>query len=199
MLCCCSVSQLYLTLCDPMNCSMPCFPCPSLSPGVRSNSCPLSQWCCLTISSCVAPFSCLQSFAASGSFPMSQLLASGGQSIGAFASASVLRMNFQGWFPLGLTGLIFLMSKGLSRVFSSTAIQKHHFFSAQSSVCPILTSIHDYWINHSFDYMDLCQQSVIINDIYINPTWFYKTMKWWCDIESTMKLLKTILLYCILL
>ena len=144
------------------------------------------------------PFSfCLQSFPASGSFPMSWFLASCGQSIR--ASVTVLPMTSQGWFPLGLTGLIFLMSKGLSRVFSSTAIQKHHFFSAQSSVCPILTSIHDYWINHSFDYMDLCQQSVIINDIYINPTWFYKTMKWWCDIESTMKLLKTILLYCILL
>ena len=133
LLCCCSVSQLYLTLCDPMNCSTPRFPCLSLSTGVCTNSCPLSQWCCLTVSSCIVPFSsCLQSFLASGSFPMSQLFASGSQSIGASASASVLPMNFQGWFPLGLTGLISLQSKGLSRAFSST-IQKYQFFGTQPS------------------------------------------------------------------
>ena len=102
------------------------FACPSLSPGACSNSCPLSQWCHQTISSSVVPFSSyLQSFPASGSFPMSQLFPSGGQSIGASASTSVLPMNIQGWFPLGLTGLISLQSKGLSRVFSNTTVQKH--------------------------------------------------------------------------
>ena len=104
--------------------------CPSLSPRVCSNSCPLCQWCYPTISSSAARFSFpLQSFPASGSFPMSRLFASGGQSIGASASASVLPMNIQGWFSLGLTGLISLQSKGLSRVFSSTTIWKHHFLS----------------------------------------------------------------------
>ena len=100
--------------------------CPSLSVKVCSNSCPLSQLCCLSISSSVTPFSsCPQSFPASGSFPMSQLFASVGQNIGASASASVLPMNIQSWFPLGLTGLISLLSKGLSRVFSRTTVQKH--------------------------------------------------------------------------
>ena len=90
-------------------------PCPSPSPGVCSNSCPLSQWCHPTISSCVVPFSsCLQSFPASGSFQMSQFFSSGGQSIGASASAPVLPINIQGWFPLRLTSLISLLSKGLS-------------------------------------------------------------------------------------
>ena len=92
-------------------------PCPSPTPGVYSNSCPLSRWCHLTISSSVVPFSsCLQSFPASGSFPMCQLFASGGQSIAVSASASVLPMYSQCWFPLGLTSLISLQSKGLSRV-----------------------------------------------------------------------------------
>ena len=98
-------------------------PCPSLSPRVCSNSCPLSQWCHLTISSCVIPFSCPQSFPASKSFPMSWLSASGAQNTG--TSASVLPINIQGWFPLGLTGLISLLSQGVSRVFSSTPIRKH--------------------------------------------------------------------------
>ena len=101
-------------------------PCPSLSPGVCSNSCPLSQWCHPTISSSVTLFSsCPQSFPASGSFPNSWLFPSGGQSIRASAAASVLPMNIQGWFSLGLTGLISLLSKGLSRVFSSTTVWKH--------------------------------------------------------------------------
>ena len=131
--------------------------CPSPSLGVCSNSCPLSQWCHPTISSSVAPFSTSpQSLAASGSFPVNQLFASGGQTIGASASASVLPMNIQDWFPLGLTGLISWLSKGLSRVFSSTTTGKHHFFSAQPSLWSTLPSIHDYWKNHSFDYMDLC-------------------------------------------
>ena len=107
-------------------------PCPSLSPGVCSpHSRPLFQWCHPTISSSVAPFSsCPQSFPASESFPMSWLFESGSQIIGDSVSASVLPVNVQGWFLLGLTGLISLQSKGLSRVFSSTAIQKHQVFDA---------------------------------------------------------------------
>ena len=100
-------------------------PCPSLFPWVCSNSCPSSRWCHPTISSSVIPFSCLQSFPASGSFPKSQFFASGGQSIGASASASVLPTNIQGWIPLGLTGLISLLSKGFSTVFSNTTVGKH--------------------------------------------------------------------------
>ena len=110
-------------------------PCPSPTPRVYSHSCPLDWWCHPTISSSVIPFSsCLQSCPASGSFPMSQLFALGGQSIGASASASVLPVNIQGLFPLGFTGLISLLSKGLSRAFSSTTIQKHQFFGAQLSL-----------------------------------------------------------------
>ena len=111
------------------------FPCPSLSPEICSNSCPLIQWCYLTISSSAVLFTaCPQSFPASGSFPMSQLFASGGQSIGASTSASVLRINIQGWFSLGLTGLISLLSKGLSIVFSRTMVSKHEFFGIQPSL-----------------------------------------------------------------
>ena len=110
-------------------------PCPSPTPRVYSNSCPLSQWCHPTISSSVTPFSsCLQSFPASGSFQMSQLFTSGGQSIGVSASTSVLSMNIQDWFPLGWTGWISLQSKGLSRVFSNTTVQKHQFFGTQLSL-----------------------------------------------------------------
>ena len=108
--------------------------CLPLSPGVCSNSCPLTQWCYQTISSSVIPFFCLQSFAESGSFLMSQIFASGGQSIGASASPSVFPMNIQGWLPLGLTVLISLLSKRLSRVFCSTTIRKHQFFSSKSSL-----------------------------------------------------------------
>ena len=101
-------------------------PCPSPTPRACSNSFLLSLWCHPTISFSVVPFSfCLQSFPASGSFPVSQLFASGGQSMGASASASVLPMNIQGWFPLGWTVLISLYSKGLARVFSNTTVQKH--------------------------------------------------------------------------
>ena len=110
-------------------------PCPSLSPGVCSDSCLLNPWCHPTISSSVIPFSsCPQSFPASGSFPVSQLFSSGGQSIGAQASASVLLMDIQDWFNLGLTGLISLLSKALSRAFSNTTVQKHQFFSAPLSL-----------------------------------------------------------------
>ena len=109
-------------------------PCPSPTPWVYSNPCPLSWWCHPTISSSVVPFSsCPQSFPASGSFPMSQLFAWGGQSTGVLASASVLPMNTQDWSPLGWTGWIFLQSKGLSRVFSNTIVQKHQFFGVQLS------------------------------------------------------------------
>ena len=98
-------------------------PCPSPTPGIYSNSCPLSRWYHPSISSSVVPFSsCLQSFPASGSFQMSQFFTSDGQSIGVSASASVLPMNIQDWFPLGCTGLIFLQSKGLSRVFFNTTV-----------------------------------------------------------------------------
>ena len=104
-------------------------PCPSLTPGAYSNSCPLSWWCHPTISSSVVPFSpCLQSFPASGPFQMSQFFTSGGQSSGVSALASVLPMNIQDWLPLGWTGWISLQSKGLSRVFSNTTVQKHQFF-----------------------------------------------------------------------
>ena len=107
-------------------------PCPSPTPGVYPNSCPLTQWCHPTILSSVIPFSsCLQSFPTSGSFQMSQLVASDGQNIGVSASTSVLPMNTQDWFPLEWTGWISLQSKGLSRVFSNTTVQKHQFFSAQ--------------------------------------------------------------------
>ena len=114
-------------------------PCPSPSPGACSNSCPLSQWCQPTISSSVAPFSsCLQSLPVSGSLPMSQFFASGGQNIGASASASFqwifLPMNIQDLFPLGWIGWISLQSKGLSRVFSNTTVQKHQFFGTQLSL-----------------------------------------------------------------
>ena len=111
------------------------FLCPWLSPWVCSHSCPLSQWCHPTISSSVIPFSsCPQSFPASGSFPMSQLFTLGGQSIGASALASVHPMSIQGWFPLGMTGVISLQSKGLSRFFRSTMVQKYQVFSTQSSL-----------------------------------------------------------------
>ena len=110
-------------------------PCPSSTPGVYSNSCPLSWWCHTTISSSVILFSsCLQSFPASSSFPRSQFFVSGRQSIGVSASTSVLPMNTQDWSPLGWTGWISLLNKGLSRVFSNTTVQKHQFFRAQPSL-----------------------------------------------------------------
>ena len=109
-------------------------PCPSPTPGVHPNSCPLSQWCHPAISSSVIPYSsCPQSFPASESFPMSQLFASGGQSIGVSALASVLPKNTQDWFLLGWTGWISLQSKGLTRILSNTTAQKHQFFGAQPS------------------------------------------------------------------
>ena len=127
-------------------------PCPSPTPGGYPNSHPLNWWCHPTISSSVVPFSShLQSFPASGCFPISQFFASGGQSIGISASASVLPMNNQGWFPLRWTGWISLQSKGLSSVFFNTIVQKYQFFSTQLPYSPTLISIYDYWKNHSFD------------------------------------------------
>ena len=128
----CSVIQSCSTLCDPHGLQHSRFPCPSPSPGACSNSCPLSQWWHSAISSPIVPFfSCLQSFPASGSFLMNWLFESGGQTIGASASASVLPVNIQGWFHLGFTGLVSLPSKGLSRGFFSTTIRKHQFFGTQ--------------------------------------------------------------------
>ena len=124
-------------------------PCLSLSLRACSNSCPLSQWCHPTISSSITPFSsCPQSFPASESFPVSQLFTSGGQSTGASASASVLPMNIQGWFSLELTGLIFFLSKEISRVFLSTAVGKHQFFSSQPSLWSI-SHIHTWLLEKS--------------------------------------------------
>ena len=126
-------SQSCPTLCNPMDCSMPGFLIHHQLLEFTQTR-PLSRWCHPTISFSVVPFSSrFQSFPASGSFQMSQLFASGSQSIGISASASVLPMNIQDWFPLGLTDWIFLQSKGLSRVFSNTTVQKHQFFGAQPS------------------------------------------------------------------
>ena len=145
-----SVAQSCPTLCNPMDCSMPDFPV--------HHQLPLNWWCHPTISSSVVPFSCLQSFPASGTFPMSQFFPSRGQSTGVSASASVLPMNIQDWLPLWLIDLISLQSKGLSRVLSNTPVQKYQF-GAQLSYSPTLTSIYDYWKNHSLDLTDLCWQS----------------------------------------
>ena len=120
--------------------------CPSPTPGVYSNTCPFSQRSHPTILSSVIPFSsCLQSFPASGSFQMSQFLTWGGQSIRLSASASVLPMNVQDWFPLGWTGWISLLSKGLSRIFSNTTVQKHQFSVLSFLYSSTLTSLQNYW------------------------------------------------------
>ena len=157
-----SVAQSCLTLCDPMDCSTPGFPVHHQLLGAYSNSCPSSQWCHPTNwSSAVSFSSSLQSFPASGCFPVSQLFESGDQSIG--ASTSLLPMNTQDWSPSGWTGWISLQSKGLSRVFSNTTVQKYQFFSTQLSLwsnshistdywkrCP--TSVVAWWL-HSFFFM----------------------------------------------
>ena len=129
-------------------------PCPSPTPGVYPNSCPLSWWCHPTISSSVIPFSShLQSFPASGSFQMSQFFASGGQNIGVSASGSVLPMNIQDWSPLGWTGWISLQSTGLSRVFSNTTVQKHQFFSTQLS-SQSNSHIHTWLLEKPYLWLD---------------------------------------------
>ena len=135
-------------------------PCPSPSPRAYSHSCPLSRWCHPTISSSVIPFSsCLQSFPASGSFPVSQFFTSGGQSIGISASASVLPMNIQDWFPLGWTGWIFSQSKGLLRVSPTPQFKSINSSALSFLYGPTLTSICNYWKNHTLDSVDICQQS----------------------------------------
>ena len=127
-------------------------PGPSPTPGAYPSSYPLSQWCHPTISSSVIPFSsCPQSFPVLGSFSMSQFFASGGQSIGASSSTSLLAMNIQDWFPLGLTGWISLQSKGLSNIFSNTTVQSINSSALNLLYGPTPTSIHDHWKNHSFD------------------------------------------------
>ena len=127
-------------------------PCPSPTPGACSNSCPLSRWCHPTISSSVSPFSsCLQSFPASGSFPVSQLFAWGGQSIGLSASASVSPMNTQDWFPLGWTGWISLHPKDSQESSPTPQFKGINPLVLSLLYSPTVTSIHDYWKNHSFD------------------------------------------------
>ena len=147
-----SVAQLCPTLCDPMDCGTPGFPVHHQLPDLTQVSDPSSQWCHPTISSSVVPFSsCLQSFPESGSFQMSQFFASGGQSTGISALASVFPMNIQDWLPLGWTSWISLQSKD-----SQESSPTPQFKSINSSVLsflysPTLISIHDYWKNHSFD------------------------------------------------
>ena len=127
-------------------------PCPSPTPGIHPNSCPLSQWCHPAISSSVIPFSsCPQSLPATESFPMSQLFAWGGQSTGVSASASFLPKNTQDWSPLEWISWISLQSKGLLRVFSNTRVQKHNSSTLSFLYSPTFTSIHDHWKNHSLD------------------------------------------------
>ena len=152
-----SVAQSCPTLCDPRRLQCARLPCPSPFPIVCSNSCSLNRWCYPTISSLVFPFSsCPQSCPASESFPRIQFFRSGDQSFGASASASFLPMNIQAWFPSGLTGLISLLSKGLSKVYLNTAVENNQFFGVQLSLWSN-SHIHTQLLkNHSFDYMDLC-------------------------------------------
>ena len=138
------------------------FPCPSLSPRACSNSCPLSQWFHLTISYSVTLFSsCPQSFPTSRSFPMSWLFTSGGQRLRIGASASVLPMSIQGWFPVGLICLISMLSKGLSTIFSNTTVQKHQFFGTQPLLYGPTLTCTCLLENYIFDYMDLSWQTNI--------------------------------------
>ena len=169
---CCSVIHLCLTLCDPMDCSTPGFLVLHYLPEFAQIH---VHW----VSDAIPPshllsphFSfCLQSFPASGSFPMSQLFTSGGQSFIASALASVFQVSIQGWFPLGLTGLISLQFKGLSKVFSSIIIQKHQFFGTQPLYDPSFTPVCDYWKNHSSDYMNLFQLSDIFAFLIFCLVW----------------------------
>ena len=149
--CCCSITQSCLTL-WPHGLQHTRLPCPSPSPRACSNSCPLSQWCHPTISSSVVLFSsCLQSFPASGSFLMSRLFVSGGQSIGVSTSASDHPKNSQGWFPLGLTGWLSLQSKGSQESSPTPQFKSINSLVLSLLYAPTLTSIHDYWKNHSSD------------------------------------------------
>ena len=150
--CCCSVAQSWPTLCNPMECSTPGFPVFHYLTRVCSNACPLSRWCHPVISSSVVPFSsCLQSFPESGSFPVVWLFASGGQSIGASASVSVLLMNIQGWFPLGFTGLIPCSPRDPEESSPAPEFKLINSLALSFLYGPVLTSIQGYWKNHSFD------------------------------------------------
>ena len=152
--------QMLNHLCSLINCSMPGFPVFLCLPQFAQT---LGHW----VSDAIQPshlllapfFSCPWSSPSPGSFPMSQLLASGGQSIRASALASILPMNIQDWFPLGLAGLISSLSKGLSRVFSNTTVQKHQYFGAQPSSWSTFQIVPDYWKSHSFDYIDFYWQN----------------------------------------
>ena len=138
-------SLTHIQLCDPLDCTTPGFH-PSLSPGVCSDSFPLNQGCHPTTSSSVTYFSSFpQSFLPSGSFPVSMIFASGGQILGTSALATVLPMNMQAWFPLTLTDLISLLSRGLSRVFSNTTVEKQHFFGTQLSLWSGSHIHNNYW------------------------------------------------------
>ena len=157
--CCCSVAQSWSTLCDPMDCSTPGFlvhhHLPEFAKLMSIELVMLSNHLIFC-----QPLLLLPSiFHSISSFPVSWLFTSGGQSIG--ASALVLPMKIQDWFPLGLTGLI-LLSKGLSRVFSSTEVLKHQSLALSFLYGPTLTSVHDFWKNHSIDYTDLCQNSDVL-------------------------------------
>ena len=161
-------------------------PCPSQTPGVYSNSCPSSRWCHPAISSSVIPFSsCPQSLLASGSFPMSQLFASGGQRTGVSASASVLPMNTQDLSPSGWTGLISLQSKGLSRAFSNTTVRKHQFLSAQLS-SRSNSHIHTWPLeNHSLDQTDKSLGSIKVPSMWVsNVRHHYSSLSWDFPITS---------------
>ena len=156
-------------------------PCPSPNPGACSNPCPSSHWCHPTLSSPLVPSSCFQSFPASGSFLRSQFFASVGQSIGVLASASVLSMNIQDWFPLGFDplGLISLQSKGLSRIFSNTTVQKHQFFSltnagAQDKLAPLLRTSRRQQRKNLQEYMQgeyLCMYFITFSGCHSTLIW----------------------------
>ena len=157
---CCSVAKSYLTLGDPTDCSIPGFPVLHQLLEFAQTQVHLVQWCHPAILSSVFPFSCPQSFPASVSFPVSRLFASSGQSTGASASASVLPRNIQGWFPLGLTGLISLLSKELSKVFPAPQFESISSSALSLRYGPTLTFVHEYRKDHSFGCTDLCSESV---------------------------------------
>ena len=159
LLCCCSVAPSCPTLCDPMAWQQARPPCPSASRGVCPSSCPWHQWC-HPISSSAALFSfCPQSFPASGTFPMSQLFTPGDQNTGASASASVLPISIQSWFPLILTGLISLLSKDTQESSPAPQFKGINSLAFCLLYSPALTTVHDHWEDNSLEYMDLCQQS----------------------------------------
>ena len=158
--CCSSVAHSCLTLCGPMDYSMPDLPVPRHFPEFRLSSCALCRWWHAPFLSSDALCSfCPQSFSASGTFPMSRLSASDEQNTGASASTSVLPTSIQGWFPLILTGLISLLSKEPSGVFSGTTVQRYQFFCSLPSLQSAITTVPDHWENHSLDYMNFCQQN----------------------------------------